>query len=293
MKKNWILTGIAALILSMALTGCPVEEEKDKFPPIEKVWIVGDTYGWPPTNDAVELTKGVNGTFSWSGTLNGYMKFVGNSVPTHDQEGIWLTPTGKNNVPVNFDTDTMVKTVPFGIFLNKQNKDKGAWQITSPGIYEITVNVKAMKVTFDLKEGNVILPIEPDPVNFDAWLVGAATASGSYNGWAMPSNGADGNPNMMVKTSPGVFTWEDNLAAALDGVSFVTNKAAVPDWHADGWFTASGDMSVPVNGMGMAEEFDVRQNSGQNPMFEIKTAGHYTITLNTTTSPMKVKFVKN
>jgi hypothetical protein len=273
----------------MALTGCPIEEEKEKLPPIEKVWIVGDTYGWPPTNDAVELTKGANGNFSWSGALSGYMKFVGNSVPNHDQEGVWLTPTGKNNVPLNFDADTALKTVAFGIYLNKQNKDKGAWQITSPGIYEITVNVKTLKVTFELKEGNVVLPIEPDPVNFDAWLVGASTASGSYNGWAMPSNGDGGNPNKMAKTSPGVFTWEDNLAAALEGVSFVTNKVAIPDWSADGWFTASGDTSVPVNGvLNTAEEFSVRQNSGQTPMFQIKTAGKYAVTLNTNT--MKVTF---
>jgi len=102
MRKNWILIGALVLIMSMALIGCPIEEEKEPLPEITKVFMVGgasDDTGWPPSNKAIELTKGTGEIFSWSGDLKaGYMKFVANEVPKSNQEGIWFTPGASNDL---------------------------------------------------------------------------------------------------------------------------------------------------------------------------------------------------
>jgi len=73
MRKFWILIGVAALIVGMALTGCPIEEEKEKVPEIETIAIIGSYANWPSSPGGVDtdvkfrFTKGADGIYTWTG----------------------------------------------------------------------------------------------------------------------------------------------------------------------------------------------------------------------------------
>jgi len=301
MRKNWILTGIAALILSIALIGCPIEEEKEKLPPIEKVWIIGSYAGWAPSateNPDFELTKNADGTFTWSGELNEWMKFVGNSVPNSDTKGIWIGPTGANEDVDLEELDSSV-TLNFGIFYNGA-QGKGAYHIVNNGTYDITVNVKTMKVTFKLKS-EVITYVPENAI----WLVGPSTATDDgYDGWKMPSAG---NPNKMTTSNYITYIWTGNLKQSPNygegqdpGVAFITDfDGKNPNWGDSIWFVANdatdADSGKTCQAVTPGTEYPaVKKLTGGNNnynMFNITQAGNYTITLNVNTK--KVIFEKN
>jgi hypothetical protein len=309
MRKLWILIGVAALIAGMALTGCPIEEEKEKVPDIETVAIVGNVTGWPAdpggvdTDAKFKFTKGSDGIYTWTGQLDRWMKFYANDAPQGEKDGTWLAP---NRTDADEDVDCELNvpvTKDFGIFRNEEH-DKKAWHILNAGKYKIDIDLNKLKATFTLIELEPEVPYD----KLDAiWLVGPSTAVGDYDGWKMPNGG---NTNIMATTDKVTYTWTGALELSADydgnhpGVGFVTDfNGKEPDWGSSIWFVANtneGSGSCQAVTPGTTYDLVKKETGGNNNynLFDITDAGNYivTITLNPPadgSTSAKVKFEKN
>jgi len=154
----------------------------------------------------------------------------------------------------------------------------------------ITVRATPLEPGFTDEAADVTVTIIPFVASgYNVWLVGESPP----NTWQIPV--VQNGPNQMTDEGDGVFSWTGDLKTASTnqgkGVTFVTSRNnTTPNWGTGYWWTSPSN-GVRVENIPTAQTFSIRNNSGEDFLWNIVDAGRYTITLNTTA--MTVTFVKN
>jgi hypothetical protein len=225
--------------ITVNLVDLTISKEKLAAPAYTRLWIVGDATpnGWN-INNPNEMRVDPSDPFIF--TYNEVLKAGEFKIPV--ATGNWGTDFFMPLVNHPDLNSTSVKLVPGGSPDNK-------WQITTPGAYKITLNIRENTIS-----------IKPFTPYMKLWMVGDATP----NGWDIDQ------PNEMVKldaTNQYIFTYSGPLKAGEFKIPTATGN-----WGTDYFMPATNHQNLS----GTAVKF-VPGGSPDNK-WQITSAGNYTVT---------------
>jgi len=238
--NKFALTQTSVYTIVVDLVNLSISIQKQAGAPYSKLWVLGDATpnGWDinnPSQMRVDSTDPF--IFTYNEVLNaGEFKIP---VATGNFGTDYYMPL-TNHPPL---TATSVQLVPSG---NPDYK----WQITTPGAYKITLNLRDLTIS--------IKPFTPYTA---LWMVGDATPAG----WNID------NPTPMVKdaNNPYIFTYNGPLSAGEFKIPVATGN----------W---GGDFFMPaINHPDLGSQL-VKFISGGNPDYkwQIPSVGNYKVTFN-------------
>jgi len=147
MRKALFLPLLVISLFFFSCPGSPDNSEKNKS---KQLWLIGALNNNSLRNP-IPFTAQGNEIYIWRGNLPaGQLRFNGDPEPSYD--GIWYGPQTNGEIPVNNFAVTMYN-------------NGYTWTIDIPGNYTITVNVPAMRATFQNNSGTVKPgePVGPHP----------------------------------------------------------------------------------------------------------------------------------
>ena len=236
----------------------------------ENLYVVGNgcDAGWSP-DDALEMTKEIDGTFIWIGDLTAggdqRFKFLV-ARDWHPSITCRLDVEGHLRIESGVEYDLYVRS-------NDSAGHDNAFQVPENGEYRIVIDLTTMKIIIT-KIGDVE---EPAPDLTQLYINGSAlSADGEWD---------YDNPSEMTMTAEGVFTWTGDLYNAGEGKNEFKFKNIADSWDQT-FCSTQEDITIS------AGEFDLNyrpfESSPDDHKFKVAIAGRYTITANLNTMKMTV-----
>ena len=237
----------------------------------ENLYVVGNgcDAGWSP-NDALEMTKEDDGTFTWIGDLTASgdqrFKFLVSRGDWHPSITCRLDVEGHLRIESGVEYDLYERP-------DDSTGYDNAFQVPGSGEYRIVIDLTTMKIVIT-KTGNTE---EPTPDLTQLYINGSAlSADGEWD---------YDNPSEMTMTAEGVFTWTGDLYNAEEGKNEFKFKNVANSW--DKTFCSTQEDITITTG-----EFDLNfrpyESSPDDHKFKVTIAGCYTITANLNTMKMTV-----
>ena len=259
MKLKNIISGLAAMLMALCITGC--DEEKDPIIiegdlPIKTsaLYMVGDATpnGWDIGNPTpLQASADDALIFTWEGSL--YAGEIKLCLTT----GSWDAPFIR---PENNGTEISKTNITAQKFIMHAGDPDNKWRVTYAGKYRLTFDLRNWTMSTEFigeNDAPVIEPLEAETV----YMLGDATP----NGWD------NNNPTELVKKSKYVFEYEGELKAG-------EMKACLEKGSWDVPFIRPVSADCKINKSGV-ESGDFVFTTGPDNKWRVEEAGVYRITL--------------
>lgn len=274
-KGNWGFAkgGVYAITVDIEAMTLRIESTTNN----PKIYLVGTPNGWSMEDDSCPLECSTGdevyvGVFEMPD--NSGFRFY------KEVDGNWDNGTSMGARENDGDNINISDQFVDGVFEGPMVMGKGNWEITTGGIYTLTVDVANMTVKFE--QGGTLPGGGEDegeePAEEDAMYV-----IGNITDWDM--NSADGK--LEPTSDEGVYSGVLTLPDSGDGNSYFRVYAALGGANSDSYGPASTDADEEiVMTDGFAEVNVVKGNAGK--AFKI-VAGTYSITVDVNTNVMFVE----
>ena len=273
-KGNWGFANGGVYAITVDIEAMTLRIESTTNNP--KIYLVGTPNGWSMEDDSCPLECSTGdevyvGVFEMPDNSGfRFYKEVDGNWDNGTSMGARETDGDNINITDQFNEE--------GVFEGPMVMGKGNWEITTGGVYTLTVDVANMTVRFE--QGGT-LPgggDEEEPVVEDAMYV-----IGNITDWDMNSDAGKLEPTGDAGVYAGVLTLPDSG----DGSSYFRVYAALGGANADSYGPASNDADEEiVMTDGFAEVNVVKGNAGK--AFKI-VAGTYSITVDVNTNVMFIE----
>ena len=248
------------------------------------IWIIGQSANW---DFNIKMDKDLdNKIFTWTGSLSettagdkGYEGISFATSKTGDPAGwgagvTWFVSNESSEAAREVKGSATPGEFELAEATGTQNP---MFIIKTPGTYSITLNAETMSVTFAYSEA------------YDIWLMGDS------NNWT----DAWASSYYKMTENAGIYTWTGNLLAGGDqnkGIGFVTSKTGAPGWGGTWYISAVTELEDrTVENINSAQTFNVQSfvgDAGGARHWDLEAAGNYSVSINTTVTPMTVTFTR-